>query len=403
MSDLSGGGVAAAVFAALFFAGAIVFMGFLINQLTNQGKGVAGCDTVPVFIARQVQPRGGGGGGRVAVVGAGHGGAGGAGGAYGGANAGMHDGYGGHGVVGTPTPGAASPFDAVVGGGGLLGAAGPAGSHGSQGSHGIGPAEAATAAASAAIAAGNVPDLMGNDMYARTGALGANALESASRAYAAQVAGCNGLGGGGRTASEADVAAVLALETGVHGAAPLGAVISKGNGGPKLEHLYPTAMTSVTSVAEEFVDSSKLLAYLDPEGAAKLDKALALTAVPSRFWNTPAQEQQTHARQLAAAMRASGKIDQTVEEILAPTPVWIPTAAAMRRAVSATGVDRTFQTAAVPMRFVYGDAFMGSRLQTPAVQINANTVLQEPITPGLDAYVSSQACNLCANKTTEPL
>jgi hypothetical protein len=46
---------------------------------------------------------------------------------------------------------------------------------------------------------------------------------------------------------------------------------------------------------------------------------------------------------------------------------------------------------------------MGSRVQTPAVQVNADTVLNEPITAGQDAYVSSIACNICPRKTTEPM
>jgi hypothetical protein len=235
---------------------------------------------------------------------------------------------------------------------------------------------------------------------------GALAMQSASidRACAANGPLSRQQGGGGQSASARDVAAVTALETGHYGAPALAPVISEGSGGPRMDHMYPTAMNAVSSARGSLSNGiDAQLAFLDPVGAAKLDAAMALTAVPGRFWNTEAQEDAEHMRQLAASMRMAGKIDLSMEEIMAARPVWVPTAEAMRRAVVRNGIDRSFQTAAVPTRLTYMDQFMGSRMATPAVQLNSDTALQEPVPAGLDAYVSSIACNVCPAKTSEPL
>jgi hypothetical protein len=210
-------------------------------------------------------------------------------------------------------------------------------------------------------------------------------------------------GGGGQAVSPQDYAAFRALQTGMLGEPGLAPMISEGGGGPRMEHMYPTSISTVSGANQPLGTGTEAqLAFLDPVGAAKLDRAMSLTAIPARFKATQAQEDAQQAAQMAAAMRMAGKIDVPVEELMAVRPAWVPTAAAMRRAAN-SGVDRTFQTAAVPTRLTYQDLFMGSRVQTPAVQVNADTVLNEPITAGQDAYVSSIACNICPRKTTEPM
>jgi hypothetical protein len=210
-------------------------------------------------------------------------------------------------------------------------------------------------------------------------------------------------GGGGQAVGPQDFAAMRALQTGAMGEPGLAPMISEGGGGPRMEHMYPTVISSVSGANQPLGTGTEAqLAFLDPIGAAKLEQAMSLTAIPARFKATQAQEDAQYTAQMAAAMRMAGKIDMPVEDLMAVRPVWVPTAAAMRRAAN-SGVDRTFQTAAVPTRLTYQDLFMGSRVQTPAVQINADTVLSEPIPAGQDAYVSSIACNICPVKTVEPM
>jgi hypothetical protein len=280
--------------------------------------------------------------------------------------------------------------------------------------HGLGPESPAAVAAAASAhlpydahtailgGAGAPAIFPPNDMAARTGADAANALETASRMYASLVS-CT-LGGGGQQASAADVARVQAAAEGKDGYEPLGAMIAPGAGGPYLEYMHPTTIQpNVAGVNEPWNNTDKALAFLDPEGAAKLAKALSLSAVPQRFNATEQQEDKIQAQQRAAYWRKLGKLDLTPEELLNDRPVWVPTADAIRRSVIGNTVDRTFATQ-VPMRFLYTDMLMGSRLQTPRVAVNKDTVIQEPLTPGMDVYLATQACGPCLETNNmEPL
>ena len=244
----------------------------------------------------------------------------------------------------------------------------------------------------------NVP---GNSLAARTGMDAAITLESISRQYArlpyAQ--------GGGQMASAADIAAVTAAQTGEGLAAPLAPVIDPGNpNSPYMEYMQPTAITNVAGVDDPWNDSTKLLEFLDPEGAKKLEAALTMTATPAAFFATEAEAAARLATERAKQIRLRGKLDLTPEEVLSTGPAWIPTARAIARATIGDTVDRTIATN-FPIRFTYPDMLEGSRPQTPRVTLNENTVLQEPMSPGMDAYVSSTACGVCKdrNATMQPL
>ncbi len=244
----------------------------------------------------------------------------------------------------------------------------------------------------------NVP---GNSMAARTGMDAALTLESLSRAYAQTPCAL----GGGQKASAADIAAITAAGIGEGLAAPLAPVIDPGNpNSPYMEYMAPTSITAVAGVDDPWNDSTKLLEFLDPEGAKKLEAALTLSATPAAFFATDAEAAARLSTERAKQLRLRGKLDLTPEEVLSTGPAWVPTARAIARATVGDTVDRTIATN-FPVRFTYPDMLEGSRKQTPRVQLSPATVLQEPMSPGMDAYVSSTACGVCRdrNATMQPL
>jgi hypothetical protein len=160
-------------------------------------------------------------------------------------------------------------------------------------------------------------------------------------------------------------------------------------------------MQPLAGVDEPWNDSTKLLEFLDPKGAAQLAQALSLSATPGRFFASDADARAIQAEQRAKYWRRNGKLDLTQEEILDDRPVWVPTAAAIRQAVLGEGVDRTIASS-FPRRFAYPD-MAGGRMATPRVVFTKDSVIQEPMLPGYDVQLSSQACNTCLKQTMEPL
>jgi hypothetical protein len=205
-------------------------------------------------------------------------------------------------------------------------------------------------------------------------------------------------------ASAADIAAMAAAQLGEGNALPLGPVIDPGNpSAPYLEYLQPTTISTVTGVDDPWNDSTKLLEFIDPKGAADLAAALKLTATPAAFFATESEARARLATERAKQIRMRGKLDLSPEEVLSTGPAWVPTARDIARATLGDTVDRTIATN-FPVRFTYPDMLEGSRVQTPRVEITPDTVLQEPMSPGMDAYVSMTACGLCKDRgTMQPL
>lgn len=237
-----------------------------------------------------------------------------------------------------------------------------------------------------------------NALLHNTGAAVAQAVDDASRAYAAAV-NAGGMTGGGQQASPTDVAAVVhATTTGY----PEMSMIDPGTNSPYLQYQYQSAIKTVAGASDPLPDVMQQLEFLDPEGAAKLKAAFSQSSTPSRFFADDATAASIQATETAKAIRKQGKLGLTPEELLDGRPTWVPTAAAIRRSILGTQVDKTFVTQ-FPLRTVYPDMLEGSRLQTPRVQITKDTVINEPISPGLDNYLASLACNICPMKTMEPL
>jgi len=244
----------------------------------------------------------------------------------------------------------------------------------------------------------NVP---GNNLAARTGMDAAVVLSSLSQEWARTPCAL----GGGQMASAADIAAMSAAQRGEGKATPLAPVIDPGNpNSPYMEYLAPTTMQPFAAVDEPWSDSTKLLEFLDPKGAAALEAALKLTATPGAFFATEAEAAARLATERAKQIRMRGKLDLTPEEVLSTGPAWVPTARAIARATLGDTVDRTIATN-FPIRFTYPDMLEGSRPQTARPVLGPGTVLQEPMSPGMDAYVTSTTCGVCKdrNPTMQPL
>lgn len=250
------------------------------------------------------------------------------------------------------------------------------------------------------VLASSVPSAfpMPNTMAHATGVAAAQTLAAASHQYATVMQGVGQ--GGGQQASGADVRRVADTLTGANGAAPLGSLIQQFEG-PYLAYEQKTSMQPLAGVDEPWNDSTKLLEFLDPKGAAQLAQALSLSATPGRFFASDADARAIQAEQRAKYWRRNGKLDLTQEEILDDRPVWVPTAAAIRQAVLGEGVDRTIASS-FPRRFAYPD-MAGGRMATPRVVFTKDSVIQEPMLPGYDVQLSSQACNTCLKQTMEPL
>jgi hypothetical protein len=250
------------------------------------------------------------------------------------------------------------------------------------------------------VLASSVPSAfpMPNTMAHATGVAAAQTLAAASHQYATVMQGVSQ--GGGQQASGADVRRVADTLTGANGAAPLGSLIQQFEG-PYLAYEQKTSMQPLAGVDEPWNDSTKLLEFLDPKGAAQLAQALSLSATPGRFFASDTDARAIQAEQRAKYWRRNGKLDLTQEEILDDRPVWVPTAAAIRQAVLGEGVDRTIASS-FPRRFAYPD-MAGGRMATPRVVFTKDSVIQEPMLPGYDVQLSSQACNTCLQQTMEPL
>lgn len=244
----------------------------------------------------------------------------------------------------------------------------------------------------------HLPFPLPNTMASATGVGAAQAIAAASARYASTVNGA--VQGGGQTASPADIQRVADDIQGVNGAQPLGPMFQQLDG-PYLSYEQPTTMQPLAGVHEPWNDSTKLLQFLDPKGAAQLEQALSLSATPKRFFATEADARAIQAEERAKYWRRNGKLDLSAEELLDDRPVWVPTAAAIRQSVLGNGVDRTVAVG-FPRRFAYPD-MPGGRMATPRVVFDKDSVIQEPMLPGYDVQLSSQACNTCLLQTMEPL
>jgi hypothetical protein len=168
--------------------------------------------------------------------------------------------------------------------------------------------------------------------------------------------------------------------------------------GDTLYHMAPTAIKHTSSGAEAFTDSTAAMAEFDPEGAAKLNRALSLSGVPASFHYNELEAQQHKATHMMRNMLLAGKVDPTVSEVLSAASPFTATAQQIRNAVLAQGsIDRS-TVIATPLSKLYANP-----LWRPATPFPTMSVLpQDGLTPGQQFAYQSLACsNTGAPLTTE--
>ena len=159
-------------------------------------------------------------------------------------------------------------------------------------------------------------------------------------------------------------------------------------GGPAMAHSMPTSIMAAAFGAN--VPEDGTLAYVDPESAAQLDKALALSGVPASFGLDMDSYERRKAAEIIRTMELTGAADPSLEQVLAASTPFIATQGLLRRSTDAQGaIDRSI-IVEPPMRFLYSNP--GYRMATPGVTMSPVVTEGAPITPGQEYYLLQTGC-----------
>lgn len=271
-----------------------------------------------------------------------------------------------------------------------------------EGQHARAPGQAAEAAAAARPATLSAQDA---SLAARTASVSKGfAAERRSEILARDKNGCgprksrrraaaagkSAPGAGGRIRQlDADVAA-SAARAGTRdltdGTGKLPQVVAKTNG-PSNVHMAPTAIRG-GNVHTDFTDSGSQHALLDPEGNAKLNRAMSLSGTPALFHANDADQNKHKRNEIFKAMMLNGRVDPDVDDVLSASAPFVATSNMLRRAVQAqNAVDREtiIQT---PLRFLYQSPLYRPTVPTPPI----SPVVGDNITPGQAYFLQSVAC-----------
>lgn len=160
--------------------------------------------------------------------------------------------------------------------------------------------------------------------------------------------------------------------------------------GDTMYHMAPTAIkhTSLTTDSNAFHDSTAAMARFDPEGAARIDRALALTGVPGSFHYSEedaAAHKRTHGMK---NMLLAGKVDPTVEEVLSAASPFTATARQIRSAVMAQGAIDRSTIIATPLSKLYQNPLYRAPTPMPTMSV----LPQDGMTAGQQFAYQSLAC-----------
>ena len=159
-------------------------------------------------------------------------------------------------------------------------------------------------------------------------------------------------------------------------------------GGPAMAHSMPTSIMAAAFGAN--IPEDGTLAYVDPESAAQLDKALALSGVPASFGLDIDSYERRKAAEIIRTMELTGAADPSLEQVLAASTPFIATQGLLKRSTDAQGaIDRSIIVEA-PMRFLYSNP--GYRLATPGITMSPVVTEGGPITPGQEYYLLQTGC-----------
>jgi hypothetical protein len=160
--------------------------------------------------------------------------------------------------------------------------------------------------------------------------------------------------------------------------------------GDAMYHMAPTAIkhTSTTTDPGAFHDSTADMARFDPHGAARIDRALSMSGVPSSFLYSDAAAAEHKRVHTMKNMLLAGKVDPTVEEVLSAASPFTATARQIRSAVLAQGsIDRA-TVIATPLSKLYQNPLYRAPTPMPTMSV----LPQDGMTPGQQFAYQSLAC-----------
>ena len=171
--------------------------------------------------------------------------------------------------------------------------------------------------------------------------------------------------------------------------------------GASLQHDPKTVMKQTGNFQNDFHDGN--LHFFDPESAEKLDKAMAMTGTPQRFFSSDTEEAITRKTALLKNLATCGKVDASIEEVLSLTAPIVATKNAMLRAVNSARSLSSSVVLQLPRRFLFDTPLTGSRMPSIMPTVNSLRMSQDNITPGEDLFFTMNNCeNTCGAKNFEP-
>lgn len=159
-------------------------------------------------------------------------------------------------------------------------------------------------------------------------------------------------------------------------------------GGPAMAHTMPTSIMAAAFGANFAEDGN--LAAVDPESAAQLNKALALSGVPASFGLDMDSYERRKAAEIIRTMELTGAADPSLEQVMAASTPFIATQGLLKRSTDAQGaIDRSV-IIEPPMRFLYSNP--GYRMSTPGITMSPVVTEGGSITPAQEYYLLQTGC-----------
>jgi hypothetical protein len=159
-------------------------------------------------------------------------------------------------------------------------------------------------------------------------------------------------------------------------------------GGPAMAHTLPTSIMAAAFGADVPEDGN--LYAVDPESAAQLDKALALSGVPASFGLDMDSYERRKAAEIIRTMELTGAADPSLEQVMAASTPFIATQGLLKRSTDAQGaIDRSV-IIEPPMRFLYQNP--GYRMSTPGITMSPVVTEGGSITPAQEYYLLQTGC-----------
>jgi hypothetical protein len=156
--------------------------------------------------------------------------------------------------------------------------------------------------------------------------------------------------------------------------------------GASLTH---AAKTSVRADHALTAFNDGTLASIDPEGAAKLDRAMSSIGVPGVWGMDAITADQRKKSELMKSIMLSGQIDPSIEDVLAASAPYVATAEMARRAIAAQGALDRSMIMRPATRFLNQNPLYRPAVATPTM---SPFVGDNGLTPGQENYLMSIGC-----------